>query len=501
MHISAFFRIHTVPLLSILLFCALVLVSSALANIKYRALSFEGTYYLPFAVKAFNPNLQKHLAADITGNNMFFMQGIDGGEGLYHWIHFEPVKLFNALLYSAVPSVFFLFLVWTVLYFLPLIYIAVIAWKPRSASAFLLLAGVIASAIYPSSVITMAGNLSPWVLLSSFSILFTLSIICRRGLAENLFFLNLLLFVREEALIFSAAAIAYVFIRERFERQNHRVSKLLFLNWLAWAAIVFTYVFWVGYPIILPPLATRALQHPIFLSVLAAIGAVLAFLMLRVYQRVKAVVQPYECSIAFAAVSLTPIAFYVLIWLVSSLSPILLIYSRFGILAFTMTVLTILSLSVQHKRIEKKAIGALLGCIVLFVGSELVPYPYSTFTSVSRYNARRDDAALVFLAQREISPQDSVLIDEHTDMVFYAHNNAYNFNSLPVYLLPHLSSWGDRNYPANEKELISLIKNGTQYAVLGRSNAATVTNLIRKAGKHAVVVEENESFVFYKIER
>ena len=503
MYIRKTIREHKASLIAVLFFCIFILLSSVLVDIRYKTLSFQEIFSLPFAVKAFNPNLQnlqKHLTTDFGGRNMFAIQGMEQKEGFYHWLHFEPIKLLNALLYRAVPSVLFLFNIWAVLYFLPLLYAAVIIWKQRGSSALLLLISLVSWAMYPNNIIIATVDLSPWILLPSFSILLMLSLIYRRSLTENLIFLNLLFLVREEALVFSAAAIMYTFIREYIEKRDHRISKFLFFNWFAWAMIVFAYFFWAGYPIILPDSVTRAYSSPIFWFAIMTTIVIFILFVTRMHQHVKTMLQSYGDSIVFAIISLAPIASYVLISFDFSQFLIRLAYDRLGMFSFTMIVLTLLSFSIRHKQVEKILIGFFLGCTILFIVLELIPHPSSTFAYISRYRARENDATLVFLAQSKIPLQASTLVDEHTEMLFYAHNNAYSFSSLPLYLLPPLSSETKRFYPANENEMISLIKNSTQYVVVGRSNAVTIMGLVQKAGKHANLVKENDSFVFYKIE-
>ena len=223
------------------------LLSWHFSDLAYRSLSFHArdySYYVEFAAKITNPDLENRYSINPIGNNVFSQKGAEAQNSFHQSIHFELTKyVFYPLLYVGVEGPFLIFGLLSFLYFLPIAYIAAhINKQTRQDRLFLLLLSVI-YIIFPVSMLVPGFDLRPYILLGPIFLTGILAYVFEKSTYEKIFWFNALFFVREEALIFGIIHLIFAFIISN----NRKFLLSLMFFWLFWAGVITTYFVWTGY--------------------------------------------------------------------------------------------------------------------------------------------------------------------------------------------------------------------------------------------------------------
>ncbi|MBU6214865.1 hypothetical protein KGM48_03445 [Patescibacteria group bacterium] len=482
----------------IVTFIVAVTLALIVANHRYKEITngnVDYSYFLQFTVRAFDPSIVPIISINPPqpGRDLTFMEGADSGSGIWQWVHFEPIKIGSALLYTLTHSISASFGFYVVLFFLPLLYGAFLLLK-RVAHDDILTVALIALATYPSSLLYATGNLRPFFVLPSLFVCFALSMAYRRPLAEKILFFSLFLLVREEALVLSAAILIWEFLRNRREGQSNKSTFILFCIWLGWLTVTVLYFFNTGYTMH-PPLPFSVLIP----AALACLGALIALLWW--FWREGARAWPFVPEVFFGLITIIPVSIASGFSDTLQLSPLRIIYGRYGLTLFSiLVVLFILYVCGRRQAFLVRKLGMLffILCIGFGVASELVPHASSVLAYMARWDARAQDEAFVYRVAASIPKSTPVLLDTMTMVAFYDHDYTYAYDLLPYRL--HDNIYG-RDYPANLGELRTFIQSGNiPYAVLMNSDAGPLLELLQQSGRDVVLVEKNKTFSFYRIE-
>jgi hypothetical protein len=185
-------------------FGLMVLVSSICLTLKRDALQFhtrDYNYFIEQAARLADPQMTKRFTLNIEGYNFLGQQGIEGVKSLYHAIHTEYFRYTYAVLYGIFHRTEPIFIFYSILFFLPILYFALIAfyeggnvWK--QAFFFTLL-----YVLFPATLNTVTTDLRPRMLFVPAWIMVSLAIYFHRPFIEKLIFFVLLLSIREETIL------------------------------------------------------------------------------------------------------------------------------------------------------------------------------------------------------------------------------------------------------------------------------------------------------------
>ena len=264
-----------------LLLLVVALVGAMFFNIlKLQSLSFhtrDFPFYLQFAAKALDPDLSSQYALNPQGHNFLGLGGVEGTRGIYQAIHFEPVKFVYAALHMVLPTPLSTLTFVAAVYFAPVPYLIVVYPARRAADRRWILLVVAAYVACPLSLLAISCDARPVVMLGPVFLMLVVSIHVGRPFRETIVLFVLLMLIREEALLFAGAAIAYNLARR--DQADGRVGTTLQLGGIraAWAMTTAVYFAWAGYGVgdrfnLIGSLAP-ALRWPVLLGVGVAGGA------------------------------------------------------------------------------------------------------------------------------------------------------------------------------------------------------------------------------------
>ncbi len=477
-------------------FTLAVVLSFLFAQHRYKLLdgnNIDYSYLLQFTVKAFSPTLVHEMSVNPygRGESMLFTAGFDGAPSLWHWMHFEPVKIIPTYLYSLTGSLLVPYAFYIFFFFLPLLYGAYLLWN-RAEERTLVTLALIAAATYFGTLFNAVAYLRPWPMLMPIFLCFILSLIYRRPLAEKIFFTALFLIVREEAMILTATALMWETLRNRRDGVSQRETKILWGIWAAVVAGAVMYIAWTGYEIALPYSAAV-----LTIAVVVALCIVLPTLW---WLWQKGVTRwPVAPNIVFGLATISPILFSLFFIDPHARSHGLrIIYHRFGIFLFYIIIGVFLAYIYDHrpKGLEKRIyIYGLSLCIALFIAYEVLPHQSATINYVRGWDLQAKEDALVYRAEELIPKNAPVLLDKVTIVAFAERDNTYAYNYLPA----KLASTTGATFPENIEPLKKLIATKIPYAVLNKKDADPLLALIRESGQTPVLIEENTLYAFYEI--
>ncbi len=471
--------------------CAVLFASSAVySSLSERALRFDpsdGTYYLSFYAKAFDPSAQ-HLI-NPEGRNVFFFSGTDGAESLHQDIHFEPIKYVLAAFRYAFATPMAVIIVLALLAFSPLLYGAYIAAQSqawRRADTWIL----IAYATYPSVFISIGSSLRPIVLLPAFFMLAFLAICYARPLFERFALFALLFLAREEALILGAALFLIALgvpkpAGGRFSRGYLVIGVIGALAFIA-AMILSGY-----YVTVTPEKVARYVPLPLFALVACSLLGILAWLFIRFRTRLM----PYLPLVASTGVALFALA-VIMAHLVVDGRLLPLPWSdvvRDNYTSIAVAGLTALAFLVRDYGVgERSLIRGACAVIALSITAQLF-IPGFALDLARRAADDEGDAALVFRAH-DAHP-DRVLASYATITAWHEAERSYAFERFPARLVPGPA----RFYPENANVVRAYLKDEAEAVVIGRDVAPLAEAIARSAGKELVLVEENARYAWYTV--
>lgn len=490
---------NKIPSIALLItFLAMVVLGFVVAEARYEAVQandVDYSYFVQFSARAFDPSLAPVLSINpiADGKNMFFLAGPDGAPSLWRWIKFEPIKLIPAFIFSYNHSVLGLFIFYVVLFFLPQLYGAFLIWIKPKLGDFMALA-LIALAVWPSSLLYAAGNMRPLFVFPSVFICFFLSMLYRRPLAEKIAWLVFFLAIGEETLVLVAATLIWEFFRNRRDGIPTRDTAMLFGLWASWLALTVIYYIHAAYPVWLP--FSGYLLFPLLLIGLCGLFGITWLLW-----RQGAHVWSYAPETLLLLVALLPMTFSLFAIDDPFKAALRIAYGQYGLAFFYVCTAIVVACVYGHGRagLYRKAAGIFFSiCIVLFIVSEIIPHASATREYVARWNAYRNDNALVYKAAATIPKYAPVLLDENTMTAFYAHDNAYAYNFLPYALFSGTEY--TPGFPQNSAQLRTLVfTQPFSYAVFMNKDSYPPLELLKQAGRVPALIEKNDTYSWYQI--
>ena len=467
-----------VALCVIFVSCGGVLGYYKFAGLKYSTRDYS--YYLQFASKLFDSSSTRQFSLNPEGRNMFFMRGPDGALGLQHGIHFEPPKYLSAIAYTAFRTPLAPILLYVLLFTAP------IAWASlrfRGGGALVAL-GLALFILFPSSLLATTDDLRPFILLAPLFLLLVLALAYETSLVEKVIYLNLLLVVREEALLLAFAGLAYIYLLERGHGRGHRESKTLFLNTLAWIAVVLLYFAWDGYPLAVD--ARRAIPG-------VAITGVFVVLAILAAKRSGLMDLRQAPLVAFASITFGPIL--ISMHHDAAAGPIALLYRHYGVLLCGAFVgFVVLAAEHYSAKLREPAIRAFSVCAVISLAGQFVG-AHSTRATFERAHVAVDDARLVWRVRDSLNARSTeILVDFDAHQAFWDFDHVYAFNRLPTYMVP-----GNVRYPENTPYVEGLLRDRVECVLVGTESIDAVRRLAESAGVLLVPESSNGSFSFFQV--
>ncbi len=488
-----------------------VILSTSLLLLKREALQFhtrDYNYFVEQAARLTDPNLAKSFALNIEGYNLLGLQGLEGVKSLYHAIHAEYFRYTYALLYGIFRDTLPIYIFYSLIFFLPIVYLAVLPHADRRAHFWLWLIFSALYLLYPATLNAVTSDLRPRMLFAAAWSLAVLAVVYRRPFLEKLAGIGLLLAIREEGILLGGFVIALNFVLMK-GRPGRRLQTLLFLGLETAAAAAFlAFMAWGGYTRVdsaYNPLGFvwTFLSNPLLLALsILLLGAVLlgfygykkragmdAALLLTIYLGAAALTgAQWLRDTARAFLSLTEanagLWQYVLAAFTNETTSLVAYISILGLA---------LGWSFSRGRARRILSGLVAGLAVLFA---LITAAYMP-GQVAQWRQNLAPARLVwdFTAGHD-RYQTKVLLDYATYQAFYNFDQVIVYNRLPVWdTLPE-----KRYYPQNKAAVAVQIQKGIAYAVIGRESLANVQELASLAGVRATELEANERYVILQFQ-
>lgn len=492
----------TKPKYAVIFFAVLVIVSSAYAYLKYKALAYDTIdypFYAQFSARLFNNNLSNTFSAQPEGFNMLGYVGIEGKYSFHQSLHLEPIKYIFALFFAFLPYPITLFTLFSLIYFSPFLYLAFLQKKkPFQNYSFPFLILTI-YALYPSAINTVTYDLRPRILLSTFFVLAFFAVLYQRPLPEKFILLFFIALAREEALLFIAALIAMNYFMLSDKRQAVKETLVFTLVWFFYAFVIFTYFDWTGYEMdhILNPIQ-KTLGNPTFLITLTLLFLFWSILWKKTQQKRI----PLRKLISIAAFSsiLLPLGIQlhqeINKWMFAEEGLVLTAITRILFspkMNIYIVVLLLLSLlvwkvlgqpqfSINSKRIGYTALLTLLATSL-----------YKATTTSIDYWQSEQEASIVFDLLEDSSPYTThILVDESTYQAFF------QFENLTLYeRLPWSVGQESRYYPDNIFLLQETLQN-IDYIAISQKSAEIIYPLLKDNGLDYQLLDQNSTYLILK---
>ena len=478
--------------------------------IRREALQFDSVdynYFIEQAARLTDSHLSKRFTLNIEGYNMLGLQGIEGVRNLFHAIHNEYFRYSYVLLYGIFHNTLPIYIFYSLFFFSPLLYFALIAttnpsasWKP--AAIFIAL-----YVLFPATFNAVTDDLRPRILYAASWCLAVLAVYYERPFPEKLVTFCLLPAIREEGILLGAVVIALNFVR--MQGKPGRWFQTLVLIALDAAALVAFLVFmsWGGYTRVDTAYDPRTaisglLSTPLLL--LLGLGVVLAVLLGYVWFKrhsqfnILMLWLVYSSAIAligFQSVrtisrwfpasgdvrSFTTWEFYRAV--VGSPS--------IGLFFYILLLFLVLLWEVSQGIVRRLLAGFLVLLCFLFFGTTLSYLP----AQVAGWQKDIFASRMVWdFTRAHDRYHTNVLVDYNTYQAFYNYENALVYNRLPLWL----SSPQKRFYPENQDILARQIKKRMEYAVIARASLVDVEELANLAGVTFDEVASNTRYVILK---
>ena len=493
------------------LYAVLVLVSVYTLVIKRDALRFhtrDYNYFIEQAARLTDPQMRKELTLQIEGYNLFGLQGLEGVKSLYHAIHTEYFRYTYALLYGLFHDTLPIYLFYSLIFFSPILYYALI--QPLKASGIWQPALLFAAmyALLPATLPSVTADLRPRMLFAAAWCLAALAVQYRRPFIEKLLFFGLLLSIREEGILLGAILIALNFLRMQGLPGRWKQTLVLLALDLAALAAFAAFMAWGGYNRVDPLYDPRAMLSRLLLwqpalslaGVLLAVAAGFLWLRKRGTRPGRLYLAVYSAALLLAGIPALrdTLRWYELLSqerLVTAGEVYLQVVgsAATGLVFYIGILLLALLLDRAHGRHRRILLGAVAALCVVFAATTLAVTP----RQVAEWRQNLAPARLVweFKAAHDRYRTD-VLLDYDTYQAFYDYDRVIVYNRLPVWdALPER-----RIYPENKQSLARLIRERMEYAVIARSSLPEILQLAQMASVPAVEVAGNTKYVILKFE-
>lgn len=498
-------------LLSVSIYALAVIFSTNLLVLKREALQFhtrDYNYFIEQAARLTDPRLAKSFALNIEGYNLLGLQGLEGVKSLYHAIHAEYFRYTYVVLYGLFQDTLPVYIFYSLIFFLPIIYLAFLPHADRRAHFCLWLIFTVLYLLYPATLNAVTSDLRPRMLFAAAWCLAILAVAYRRPFLEKLAGFGLLLAIREEGILLGLFVIALNSMLMK-GRSGRRLQTLVFLGLeVAAAGLFLAFMAWGGYTrvdSVYNPLGFlwTFLSNPLLLALtILLLGAVLlGFAWFRKRSGIDAAIL---LTIYLGAVALTGAQ-----WLRDTARAFVQLKdANAGLWQYTLAALTnettalvayisILGLALgwffSRGRARRALSGLVAGLAVLFA---LITAAYMP-AQIAQWRQNLAPARLVWDFTTEHDRyQTKVLLDYATYQAFYNFDQVIVYNRLPVWdTLPE-----KRYYPQNKAAVAIQIQKGIEYAILGRESLENVHELASLAGVPAIELAANERYVILQFQ-
>ena len=498
-------RKNTLALI-IILFLLAVAFSVSMLTLKRDALQFhtrDYPYFVEQAARLADPLLSNRYALNIDGYNFLGLQGTQGVKAIYQALHTGYFRYTYAVLYGLFKSTLSLYIVYSLIFFLPILYFALLP-RPNTRAAWLQV--VLFALLYlllPSALNSVTYDLRPRILFISAWSLVALAVYYRRPFLEKLILFLFLLCLREEGILLGAIVLILNFIRTPAAGRWKQTIVFLILD-LAAAAAFLAFMAWGGYNRVEPAFDPMNFLDKLTPTSLAAllVGAVLLILLVFfVSRRHRAHLASLLFLLAYsAAILMTGLSTYrdIILWYrtriaIAPVSPwevfLEVIAGAQNSLTFYILILLLILLLDFISGRRRAYLAGGLGVLCIFFAALSV---YNNMLEISAWNRALAPARLVwdFKAGQD-RYQTNLLLDYNTYQAFYDFEHTAVYNRLPLWMV----NPEDRFYPENKDVLARLIRERMQYAVISQESLANVRELAAMAGMPAKVVAANEQYV------
>jgi hypothetical protein len=493
----------------IIVFGLMVLISIYCLTLKRDALQFhtrDYNYFIEQAARLTDPQMTKRFTLNIEGYNFLGLQGIEGVKSLYHAIHTEIFRYSYVLLYRIFHRTEPIYIFYSVIFFLPILYFAFIAihedrnvW--RQAFFFTLL-----YVLFPATLNEVTADLRPRMLFVPAWILVCLAIYFHRPFIEKLIFFILLLSIREEAILLGAIIIVLNFLHMQGKPGRWRQTFLWLILDISALAVFLAFMAWGEFTRVDNLYNPRNIIYNLQrYSIPFTLGGVFLFILLGLFyfKRRAQLKNVLLLFIYLAAMLLTSVqlARWLPSWYQqqSLVAKVTLQEIYFEALSNPLTalplymglLLLVLLWDFTRRASQKFLVAALVVLSVVFTTTTLITYP-------KQITAWRENLPFTGLVWDFVHSHDrlqtDVLLDYETYQAFYDYENILVYNRLPLWLaLPD-----KRFYPDNKAALVRHIRRRMEYSVVSQSSVKDIFELAQMAGVPVTEVVSNERYVVLK---
>jgi hypothetical protein len=495
-------RIIMLRILVYTLYCLAIVVSLLLANLKRAALAYDEVdyaFYAQFAARLSDPQLTDAYSAQPQGYNFLGYTGTDGKDNIHQSVHFEWIKYVYASLYWMIPNPLLIVFFIAVVYFLPVVYLALIHTTQNATEQFFILIFALLYIGIPSSFYMMAYDLRPRILMVPTFTLAVFAVHYQRPILEKLIFFGLLFLIREEALLFGPVIILYNFFRSPPGRERTLSTAGFGAIWLVFLLIVGAYIQWTGYetdPAYQP--IRLILAHRTLSRALLAGGAGFIALFFFVWYLVRKKTWWMEVLqlLAYTAIFIPlGLQFSTVItdWLLADDPSTQEILNRFFFsprmtlsFAAMLILLVLLRNSLKSPRVLSVIQPLFLLVSLISLGFQL----NHLSKTITDYRSRVITATIVFQLRSETDRYSSrILTDYQTYQAFFDYENALLYQRLPWQLAGE-----DRYYPDNLPYLQQILNNGVDFIIIRIENSHDIQDLLAVSNLQPIEILKNEHY-------
>lgn len=496
---------------AVVVYLLMVIISVMFLVMKQDALQFhtrDYNYFIEQAARLTDPNMTKRFSMNIEGYNMLGLQGIEGARSLIQAIHTEYFRYTYVLLYGIFHSTLPIYIFYSLIFFLPLLYIVLIARPKNPKDAKQAILFIFLYVLFPATLTTVTADLRPRMLFIAAWCMMVLAVYYDRPFLEKLVLFGFLIGIREEGILLGGIVLVLNFLQMQGKTNRWKQTLVfLFLDILAFGFFL-AFMAWGQYnrvDVLFDPRDILSMWLSERLGIVLGGATMLVFslgftwwkwrqhflhlLMLLVYcsailitavQALRDNAQWYAAQSAIAPVSLWD-------FFVRTITA-----SQISLVFYIVILLLVLLLDSTQRRARVIFTGGLLVLCVIFAAITLATVPLQ----VAKWSQEIPSARLVWqFVDTHDRYHTNVLLDYSTYQAFYNYENILVYNRLPLWLvLPE-----ERFYPQNKDILVNQIHQRMEYAVISKDSLDTVRELARLAGSPATEIAANDQYVILKL--
>jgi hypothetical protein len=515
--------------IAILIFVAIYL-SAVITSVNYAVYRYYDLshhrdlgFFLEFPAKILDPELTNRYRYAPGGTNIFGLAGTEGQYGFHKTTHFSPIKYTYILVYKLFSEPMGLFVYFSSLFFLPILYIPLIHRQKNWLEFAFVTLFVLLFVFSPNTLMTSTGEIRPRMLYNAFIPLTFLAIHYNRPLLEKAIFFTGLLAIREEGMIFGLILIIYSAIHISDEEDKKRTLRTFSFIYLINAVVVCWYFFiYSNFPYsegnsILSILSTR----PTLLVSFIILGVVYVVTILGLW-KISTSNKSYILW-GFESKKHGTMLFKMLVFssfffpfIVTSLSDVLnkasgertvaivyyaairlLTYYWFSIIYIVLLLLFVILWDGMSSQRSKERV--LLILTILFVFTSFIFYQaHPNFPDYfSATPEKQPIAPLMDLRDITDPYETNILIGYNAYPILYDYNNIYVYWLLPIELVGQRG----RGYPKNSDAVTSLIDDVIDYIVINKSDLIRLESIINATQVEMRVYAENQKIIIFDIDR